>query len=83
MTDDATFTEHSMTGSQRWVATRLGRSYDWFSRNKARLERHGFPRPDPILGMWIKADVEAWIANRRQVADAAQIQQQEPNYDAL
>ena len=70
---DPTFSPLSLTGSQAWVAARLGRDYRWFSRNKASLEKEGFPKRDPIVGQWIKADVDAWIARRRKFSDDLKI----------
>jgi predicted DNA-binding transcriptional regulator AlpA len=52
------------------VAAKLGRSKNWFCDNRARLEREGFPRKDGLIGLTCVADIDAWIARRRQVADA-------------
>lgn len=46
------------------VAARLGYSASHFGRTRERLEREGFPKVDPLLGRYLKADVEAWIDNR-------------------
>jgi len=52
------------------VARFLGRSRDWLRANRPHLEREGFPRVDTLIGLTCVADIEAWIARRRQVADA-------------
>jgi hypothetical protein len=52
------------------VAQILGKSRGWLKVNRARLEREGFPRVDGLIGLTCVADIEAWIARRRQVADA-------------
>jgi len=70
MTEDATFSADSAYGSDRWCAVTLGRSYNWFRRIRPTLEVAGFPKKDTIIGLTMKADVEAWLAKRRQVADA-------------
>ena len=55
------------------IALRLGRSKNWFCDNRPKLEREGFPRKDTLIGLTCVADVEAWIARRRQVADAVPV----------
>ena len=52
------------------VAAILGKSRAWLKVNRPRLEREGFPRVDGLIGLTCVADIEAWIARRRQVADA-------------
>lgn len=52
------------------VAKMLGRSKNWMCDNRPTLEREGFPRRDALIGLTCRADIEAWIARRRQVADA-------------
>lgn len=52
------------------IAELLGRSKNWFCKERPRLEREGFPRVDGLIGLTCRADVEAWIARRRQVPDA-------------
>ena len=52
------------------VARMLGRSPDWLKANRKALEREGFPRVDSLIGLTCLWDIEAWIARRRQVADA-------------
>lgn len=70
MKTDETFNEQSAYASDRWCSVTLGRSYDWFRRIRPTLEVAGFPKKDTIIGLTMKADVEAWLAKRRQVADA-------------
>ena len=55
------------------IARLLGRSKNWFCQNRAKLEREGFPRVDTLIGLTCVWDVEAWIARRRQVADAVKV----------
>ena len=52
------------------IAKMLGRSKNWLCAIRNDLEREGFPRRDALIGLTCKADIEAWIARRRQVADA-------------
>ncbi len=52
------------------VAQILGKSRAWLKANRPRLEREGFPRVDGLIGLTCVADIHAWIARRRQVADA-------------
>lgn len=69
--EDRTFHEVSMYGSLDWTATALGITKDVFFRKRAKWEKEqAFPKPDPINKMYIKADVEAWVARRRRVADS-------------
>jgi predicted DNA-binding transcriptional regulator AlpA len=65
MIKDKTFHQDSKAGSLAWVAARLGRSTDWFRTHRETLEQEGFPRPDPIIGLYLKADVDAWLDSRR------------------
>lgn len=70
MKDDATFSPTSFYGSSLWVSVALGKGRSWFYQNRRNLEDHeGFPQPDAATGLYIKADVEAWINKRRQIAD--------------
>lgn len=55
------------------VAKMLGRSKNWLRDNRPKLEREGFPRKDGLIGLTCVADIEAWIARRRQVADAVRV----------
>lgn len=68
---DQTFDPLSEYGSNAWCATVLGKSTDWFRKNRAMLEAEGFPRVCRIVGHTIKADVRAWITKRRQYSDIA------------
>ena len=52
------------------VAEMLGRSRGWLKTNRAVLEREGFPPVDRLIGLTCVADINAWIARRRKVADA-------------
>ena len=69
MKHDPTLSPDSAYGSTRWTAQRLGLSQNNFTRKRAMLEAEGLPKPDPLLGRYIKADVDAWIEKRRRVAD--------------
>lgn len=66
-TRDRTFDPHSLYASNEWAAWRLGMSRDTFFRKRARMEQEGFPIPDKITGQYLKADIDAWIENRRQI----------------
>ena len=84
--NDQTFHSESLSGSTSWVALRLGRSVDWFRKHREVLEQEGFPRPDPIIGHYIKADVDAWIASRTRAQQIANMDLQPTggfNSDAL
>ena len=48
----------------------LNRGKNFMTQNRALMEREGFPKRDPLIGLTCAADVHAWIARRRQVADA-------------
>lgn len=52
------------------ISKMMGRSKNWLCENRPNLEREGFPRVDRLIGLTCRMDVEAWIARRRQVADA-------------
>lgn len=54
---------------EKLVAYRLGRKEVWLRGKRQTLEREGFPRKDPLIGLTNSDDVDAWIARRRQVAD--------------
>lgn len=61
-----------MTGAPRCltldaagVATLLGRPTEWFYRNREALEAEGFPRRLPVVRLWERAAVEAWLARQR------------------
>lgn len=83
---DLTLTDRSLYGSSDWVVMTIGKSKDWFAHNKKRMEADGFPKKDPIISLWIKADVEAWINKRRKFSDNATLihmESTEVNHDAL
>lgn len=67
--NDLTLSETSAYGSARWCAMRLGMSLSRFQRTRAMFEGEGFPRLDPLVGLTLKADVDAFLARRRRVAD--------------
>ena len=79
--------------ADREIAYLLGRKVAWFRKHRDDLMREGFPPKDKIIGLTLRADVEAWIAKRRVLSDAAPVmktmtstthhQPREPNYDAL
>lgn len=50
--------------SPHQVAALLGRGEEWFRKNRAALERAGFPRRDPLLDGWDAAAIEAWLDRR-------------------
>lgn len=67
---DRTFDPVSAYGSEQWCAATMGYGYDnWRKHIRATLEAEGFPRRDPLVGLTLKADVEAWLAKRRRVSD--------------
>jgi len=66
---DRTFSEVSAFGSEAWVATRFGRSTDWLRKTRRKLEAEGFPSPDPMIGLTLKADVDAWLSRRRRISE--------------
>ncbi len=66
---DKSFSSTCAYGSDKWIATVLGQSLEWFKRNRAMLEREGFPPKDTLFGMTLKADVQAFLAKRRRVND--------------
>ena len=85
MSKDLTFSDDSMYGSILWAAVSMGMTKDRFFRQRDRLYQEGFPRPDPLTKKYLKADVRAWIARRRQIDDLndAPKQKNEVNHDAL
>jgi len=84
---DLTLTKDSLYGSEQWCATTLGKSIDWWRRNRSTLEGDGFPPRDPLTNQTIKADVIAWINKRRKIEDHAIVEHRQPqagvNLDAL
>lgn len=79
--EDRTFHEASSYGSTAWVSLRLGMSKDTFFKKRDALERRGFPRRDPLTGLYLKMDVDAWIEARRVLGDGNR--KTEVNHDAL
>lgn len=79
---DLSFRPESSFGSKAWVAARLGMNTETFRRYRPRLMRAGFPEPNPILGTYHKADVDAWIEGRRRLRDVDP-DEGEINWDAL
>lgn len=71
MSKDLTFSNSSAFGSISWAAQRMGMSKDMFLRRRATLESEGFPKRDPLTNYYHKADVDAWIDNRRRIPDMA------------
>lgn len=70
---DRTFDPVSAYGTERWVAATLGSSVDWLKKNRPRLETEGLPAVDKLIGLTLKADVEAFLAKRRRVPDAVAV----------
>lgn len=64
MTQDPSLHTDALFGSNDWAARRLGRSKDWFFRHREKLESRGFPKPDPVVGYYLKSAVDEWIAKR-------------------
>ena len=67
--EDRTFHEASLYGSAEWAAATMGLSKDNFFRRRPGWEAIGFPKPDHINKMYLKADVHAWVARRRKLSD--------------
>ena len=67
--EDRTFHEASLYGSAEWAAATMGLSKDNFFRRRPGWEAIGFPKPDLINKMYLKADVHAWVARRRKLSD--------------
>lgn len=65
---DETFSDVSAYGSRLWCATRLGKPKEWLARNRAALQSLGFPAPDPLIGHFLKADVDKWIAKQSKMS---------------
>lgn len=47
------------------VAALLGRPTEWFYRHREALEAAGFPKRLPVVRLWERAAVEAWLARQR------------------
>lgn len=70
MKRDPTFDPICAYASDAWCAARIGVSLDRFRRTlRPKMERDGFPPKDPITGLTLKADMNAWLEKRRRVAD--------------
>ena len=84
---DATFDEQSQYGSTAWVCATLGVSKDKFRSVRPKLLDHGFPDRDPLMNLYIKADIQAWIELRRSIRNQATVESpttdEEINYDEL
>jgi hypothetical protein len=68
---DRTFDPLSEYGSNAWCGAVLGKTTDWFRKNRVTLEADGFPKVCRLVGLTVKADVRAWISKRRRYADMA------------
>lgn len=53
------------------------KSTGWLRKTRAALEAEGFPPKDRLVGLTLAADVNAWLARRRVLAD------REPAADAV
>lgn len=69
------------------VVELLGVAPSTFYDRRAALEATGFPKPDPVMRRYLRADVEAWIQSRRRVPDPDSVQMGASdlgiNFDAL
>lgn len=66
----------------------FGWSPSRFSERKADLIKGGFPAPDPLVGKWLREDVNAWCRKRRRIHDTGDTAGQDGgaakiNFDAL
>lgn len=75
---DRTFDPVSQFGSLRWVAATMGLSVDQLRPRLPKMNGDGFPKPDQIVKLYIKADVLAWIERRRQLPVAPERQSSIP-----
>ncbi len=75
----------SAFGNAAWVSAFLGCSEDWFYRNQGKLYADGFPERDPVMKMFLKSDVGAWVESRKKFSDAViqKATDSEINIDAL
>jgi len=85
---DLTMNQISLNGSVKWAAARIGWPLSRFKQKREILETNGFPKVDRITNLYVKADIDAWINRRRQVADqilhtGAVESKQEVNLDAI
>lgn len=84
MTNDLTMNDACRFGSTRWVAMRLGMTRSSFYKKRPALEASGFPKPDPITGLRVKDDVDAWINARQKThVKVVESDREEPDYDAI
>jgi len=65
----------SAYGNLSWLHEYLDLSRSQFQRKRRALEAEGFPKPDPILGKYLKADVRAWVESRRTVRDPGKVEE--------
>lgn len=85
---DISLTAEAQYGSKDWVAQVIGKSRSWLEKNMGQLTKHGFPAPDPLIGLTYKPDVYAWMEMRRKyknhdIADPAINQKGGENLEAL
>lgn len=57
-----TFSPRLMTALD--VATYLNRSEQWFAMKREKMEASGFPRPDPLLGLYDQRAIDLWLDRR-------------------
>lgn len=57
-----TFSPRLMSGFD--VACYLNRSEQWLHANRPKLETVGFPRPDPMLGLYDRRAIDRWLDQR-------------------
>jgi hypothetical protein len=55
--------------SDSQIAALFSRKVTWFRSKRAALEAEGFPARDALVGHTLAADVHAWLARRRVLAD--------------
>jgi hypothetical protein len=70
---DRTFDDVSRYGSLKWLAAAMGLSIDQLRTRLPQMQTDGLPPPDPIVGHYIKADVDAWIERRRKFSKHATV----------
>jgi hypothetical protein len=81
---DRTFDDVSRYGSLKWLAAAMGLSIDQLRARLPRMYNDGLPKPDLIIGHYIKADVDAWIVRRRKFSNAdADAQDSRPSQQEL
>jgi len=74
---DQTASDASLYGSRQWVADTLGMKLSTFDNKRVKLEEQGFPQRDHLVGLYLKADVLAWVSRRRQLADSLRVTTQQ------